>query len=90
MIPEYTPTCSQCGRWHGVARRAVERYDALVESARASARLAARQRDADTALLRSLQPVTCDELHHERRDWHGSDEPCPILVRLAARLEEGI
>lgn len=41
------------------------------------------------AVVRQVMPVTCDDVHHDKRDRHGLDEPCPVLARARAALGRG-
>lgn len=41
------------------------------------------------AALAQVMPVTCDDVHHDKRDRHGLDEPCPVLARAQAALGVG-
>jgi len=93
-IPDYTPTCSQCGRWHAEARRMErERNDAQEElrqeqeermRAAAGWERALREHDEALVLLRE-----CHRWFREYQSMHPSDRMAERIARLAAVLKEG-
>jgi len=34
----------------------------------------------------SLGQNTCENLHHNKNEYHGFDEPCPVEVKIAKLL----
>jgi hypothetical protein len=49
-----------------------------------------RERDAardafDTVI--SLAPVYCERLHHTKKDYHESGEPCPVEARIKTLIQ---
>jgi hypothetical protein len=39
----------------------------------------------DTVL--SLAPIDCDRLHHTKKDYHKSGEPCPVEARIKTLIQ---
>jgi hypothetical protein len=49
-----------------------------------------RERDAaraafDTVI--SLAPIYCERLHHTKKDYHKSGEPCPVEARIKTLIQ---
>ena len=42
-----------------------------------------------TVLRQVLNPSTCCILHHDAKDRHDYDEPCPVVARFRALSEGG-
>jgi hypothetical protein len=43
-------------------------------------------RDAfDTVIF--LAPIYCEHLHHTKKDYHKSGEPCPVEARIKALIQ---
>lgn len=47
-----------------------------------------RLREAFIGLMRvAPKEVDCENMHHERSDQHGYDEPCPVVSKYAEAIE---
>jgi hypothetical protein len=43
-------------------------------------------RDAFDTVI-SLAPIYCERLHHTKKDYHESGEPCPVEARIKTLIQ---
>jgi len=46
----------------------------------------AAARDAFDTVI-SLAPIYCEHLHHTKKDYHKSGEPCPVEARIKTLIQ---
>jgi len=70
--------CPKCGAYVMASDDAEAKWRAL----------AARLAEAERLLRRCNRE--CGELHHERREYHESGEPCPVEARIREFLGDAV
>jgi len=67
------------------------RFDAvsivdLIHEIRALRQQRDEARDAFDTVI-SLAPIYCERLHHTKKDYHESGEPCPVEARIKTLIQ---
>jgi len=74
-----------CYEWDAMHARAIARAEQAESALTAAQAEIRRMRTA----LKDVLPVTCNDVHHAKRDQHDDNEACPILGRAVAALGLG-